>query len=151
MYTAGTGTTFLALVTFILSMLANPKTQKKAQAKIDSVVEQDRLPDFDDEASLPYVAALMKETIPHFLPVEDEYRGYRLPAGSILMPNTWAILHDEISIVRILATFDITKAVGEDGQIIEPTFEYFAGLVVQPLPFKCSIKPRSEKAVALQK
>jgi hypothetical protein len=38
--------------------------------------------------------------------------------------NVW------LSIARILATFDITKAVGEDGQVIEPTYEYFAGLVV---------------------
>jgi hypothetical protein len=76
--------------------------------------------------------------------------------------NVW------LSIARILATFDITKAVGEDGQVIEPTYEYFAGMVVcvpcflncqtdslyrnsQPLPFKCSIKPRSEKAAALIK
>ncbi|KAJ7829406.1 cytochrome P450 [Mycena olivaceomarginata] len=195
--TAGTMYT-AALGTFILSMLANPEAQKKAQAEIDAVVGQDRLPDFDDEASLPYVAAAMKESlrwrnvtpiaIPHFLPVEDEYKGYRLPAGSIVMPNTWFVMYPDpysfkperylldgklnpavtdptlicpgrhmatsnvwLSIARILATFDITKAVGEDGQVIEPTYEYFAGLVVQPLPFKCSIKPRSEKAVALIK
>jgi cytochrome P450 len=63
MYTAGTGTTVSALGTFILSMLANPEAQKKAQAEIDAVVGQDRLPDFDDEASLPYVAAVMKESL----------------------------------------------------------------------------------------
>ncbi|KAJ6620363.1 cytochrome P450 [Mycena sp. CBHHK59/15] len=85
--------------TFILAMLANPVAQKKAQEEIDSVVGQDRLPDFDDEASLPYVAAVMKEAfrwrnvtpiaIPHYLPVDDEYHGYRLPGGSIVIPNTW--------------------------------------------------------------
>jgi cytochrome P450 len=63
MYTAGTGTTVSALGTFILSMLANPEAQKKAQAEIDAVLGQDRLPDFDDEASLPYVAAVMKESL----------------------------------------------------------------------------------------
>ncbi|KAJ7168337.1 cytochrome P450 [Mycena crocata] len=210
MYTAGTGTTVSALATFILSMLANPGAQKKAQAEIDSVVGQDRLPDFSDEESLPYVAAVMKESlrwrnvtpiaIPHFLPVEDEYKGYRLPAGSVVIPNTWAILHDEtvypdpysfkperyllngklnpavpdpdivfgfgrricpgrhmatssvwITLVSILATFDITKAVDEDSKIVEPTYDYFAGMVVMPLPYKCSVKPRSEKAIALIK
>ncbi|KAF7359221.1 hypothetical protein MSAN_01264200 [Mycena sanguinolenta] len=210
MYTAGTGTTVSAIGTFILSMLANPEAQKKAQAEIDAVVGTDRLPDWEDEAKMPYLTAVIKESlrwrnvtpiaIPHFLPVEDEYKGYRLPAGSIVMPNTWAILHDEemypdpysfkperylldgkpnpavmdpdmvfgfgrricpgrhmamssvwITIARILAAFDITKAVDEKGQVIEPTYEYFAGLVVQPLPFKCSIKPRSEKAAALIK
>ncbi|KAJ7095639.1 cytochrome P450 [Mycena epipterygia] len=167
-YTAGTGTAVSALGTFILSMLANPATQKKAQAEIDSIVGTDRLPDFD-EPSLPYFAAVMKESlrwrnvtpiaIPNFLPVDDEYRGYR------------AILHDEVmypdpdsfkperyllngklnpavtdpgiifgfgfanssvwvTLVAILAAFDITKAVGDDGAVIEPSYEYFAGLVV---------------------
>ncbi|KAJ7769656.1 cytochrome P450 [Mycena maculata] len=203
MYTAGTGTTVSALGTFILAMLANPEAQKKAQAEIDVVVGQDRLPDFEDEASLPYVTALMKESmrwrnvtpiaIPHFLPVEDEYQGYRLPAGSIVIPNTWYTMYPDpysfkperylldgkpnpavtdpdivfgfgrricpgrhmahssvwITLVSILATFDISKAVDENGQIIEPKYDYFAGLVVMPLSFKCSIKPRSEKARAL--
>ncbi|CAA7261119.1 unnamed protein product [Cyclocybe aegerita] len=33
--------------------------------------------------------------IPHYLQVEDEYKGYRIPAGSIIIPNSWAMLHDE--------------------------------------------------------
>jgi len=28
----------------------------------------------------------------------------------------------------MLAVFDITKAIGEDGQVIEPTYEYSDGL-----------------------
>jgi hypothetical protein len=35
-----------------------------------------------------------------------------------------------IAVVSILATFDITKAVGEDGEVMEPSHEYFAGLVL---------------------
>ncbi|KAJ7873152.1 cytochrome P450 [Mycena leptocephala] len=208
MYLAGADTTVSALGTFILAMLSNPEAQKKAQAEIDSVVQKGHLPDFDDEESLPYVSAVVKEVlrwrsvapigVPHFLPVEDEYRGYRLPAGSIVIANIWAILHDEvmypdpyafkperfildekpnpalrnpdaafgfgrrvcpgrhmatssvwITIASILATFDITKAVGEDGKVIEPDHEYFSALVIMPLPFKCSIRPRSQEAVDL--
>ncbi|KAJ7483556.1 cytochrome P450 [Mycena latifolia] len=106
MYAGGTETTFSALGHFILAMLYNPEAQKKAQAEIDSVIRKGHLPDFGDEASLPYVSALVKEVlrwrpvaplgIPHFLTVEDEYRGYRLPAGSIVIANAWAILHDEV-------------------------------------------------------
>jgi len=29
--------------------------------------------------------------IPHLLHVEDEYKGYRLPAGSIIIPNAWSV------------------------------------------------------------
>src|ERR1700761_1998376 len=63
MWTAGTDTTVSALATFILAILSNPEAQKKAQAEIDAVVGTDRLPDFDDEPHLPYVAALMKESM----------------------------------------------------------------------------------------
>ena len=30
--------------------------------------------------------------VPHFLDVEDEYKGYRLPAGSIIIPNAWSLM-----------------------------------------------------------
>jgi len=136
--------------------------------------------------------------VPHVLSVEDKFRGYRIPAGSIVIGNSWAILHDEgmypdpyafkperflldgkpnpnvrdpqagfgdgrricpgrhmatdslwISVVSILATFDITKVIGDDGKIIEPTYEYFPGAVSAPIPFECSIKPRSQASGAL--
>lgn len=34
-----------------------------------------------------------------------------------------------ITAVSVLSTFDIMKAVGDDGQVIEPTYEYFPALV----------------------
>ncbi|KAJ7146914.1 cytochrome P450 [Mycena epipterygia] len=188
MYAAGSDTTVTALSTFVLAMLANPEVQKKAQMEIDEVIGLERLPDFNDENSLPYVSALVKEVlrwrpvtpiaIPHYLAVEDEYRGYRLPAGSIIIGNVWAILQDEdiypdpnsfnperflrdgklnpdvkdpqaafgfgrricparhmatssvwITVASILAVFDITKAVGDDGQIIEPSYQYSSELI----------------------
>jgi cytochrome P450 len=63
MYTGGADTTVSALGTFFLAMLANPEAQKKAQMEIDSVIETGRLPDFEDEDSLPYVSALVKEVL----------------------------------------------------------------------------------------
>ena len=44
-------------------MLLYPEAQKTAQAELDSVIGTDRLPDFTDEAVLPYVTALMKEVL----------------------------------------------------------------------------------------
>ncbi|KAJ7648232.1 cytochrome P450 [Mycena polygramma] len=208
MFVGGADTTVSALGTFFLAMLANPEAQRRAQAEIDCVIGDSGLPDFTDEESLPYVSALVKEVfrwrsvapiaIPHFLTVEDEYKGFQLPAGSIVIPNAWAMLHDEamypdpysfkperfllngklnpairspdvafgfgrricpgrhmayssvwFNAVSILATFNIAKAVDEDGQIIEPTHEYFTALVSMPLPFKCSVSPRSQRAVEL--
>lgn len=42
-------------------MALHPEAQKKAQAEIDSVVGTDRLPEFSDMDSLPYVTALTEE------------------------------------------------------------------------------------------
>jgi hypothetical protein len=41
-----------------------------------------------------------------------------------------------ITIASILATFDITKAVGEDGKVIEPNHAYFPGLVTYAVSLK---------------
>ncbi|KAJ7146683.1 cytochrome P450 [Mycena epipterygia] len=99
MYAGGADTTVSALGTFILGMLVNPEAQKKAQAELDSVIGHGQLPDFTDEASLPYVSAIVKEVlrwknvtavaIPHYIAVNDEYRGYRIPAGSMVIGNAW--------------------------------------------------------------
>lgn len=40
-----------------------PEAQAKAQAEIDAVVGNDRLPDFGDYASLPYILATIKELL----------------------------------------------------------------------------------------
>ena len=44
-------------------MAMYPAVQKKAQAEIDAIVGSSRLPDFDDRSSLPYINALVKESM----------------------------------------------------------------------------------------
>ncbi|KAJ8079622.1 hypothetical protein PM082_011209 [Marasmius tenuissimus] len=105
MYFAGADTTVSTLTTFFLAMLANPEAQRRAQQEIDRVVPKGHLPDFSDHDSLPYIAAIVKETfrwqnvlpmgVLHCLDEEDVYNGYRLPAGSVVVTNIWAMLHDE--------------------------------------------------------
>lgn len=43
-------------------MLLNPSVMHKAQAELDSVVGESRMPEFEDADSLPYIQALIKET-----------------------------------------------------------------------------------------
>ncbi|KAF8157199.1 cytochrome P450 [Crassisporium funariophilum] len=105
MYAAGSDTTVSAVASAILGLLDKPDILRKAQEELDRVLKPGHLPDFDDEDSLPYITAITKETlrwrdvvpiaVPRLLSVEDEYKGYRLPAGSIIIPNAWAMLHDE--------------------------------------------------------
>ena len=49
--------------TFFLVMCTHPLTQHAAQAELDSVIGNDRLPSISDRAQLPYIDALMKEVL----------------------------------------------------------------------------------------
>jgi cytochrome P450 len=51
-----------ALYTFVLAMVQHPEVARKAQADIDRVVGQ-RLPDFSDQESLPYISAIIQEVL----------------------------------------------------------------------------------------
>ena len=44
-------------------MALYPEVQKKAQAEIDTVIGPNRLPDFGDRPSLPYINAVVKEVM----------------------------------------------------------------------------------------
>lgn len=104
LYVGGADTSLSALGSFVLAMLLHPDQQKRAQAEIDSVVGQDRLPEPSDRASLPYVDCIMSEVlrwspgvplgVPHRCEEDLEYRGFRIPAGSTILVNQWSILHD---------------------------------------------------------
>lgn len=84
---------------FFLAMASYPDVQLKAQAELDAVVGTGRLPEFDDQEALPYVNALVKELlrwrsvvpagVPHRSMEDDEYRGYFIPKGSIVIANIW--------------------------------------------------------------
>ncbi len=76
-----------------------PKVQRKAQAEIKQVIGSTRLPSLSDRGKLPYVEALLYEVyrwnpvaptaIPHAAAKDDTYAGYFIPAGSIMIPNSW--------------------------------------------------------------
>ncbi|KAI0373553.1 CyP450 monooxygenase [Pilatotrama ljubarskyi] len=103
-YAGGADTTLSCIQSFFLAMASYPDVQKKAQAELDAVVGQHRLPDFSDEASLPYVTALIKEClrwrsvvplgVPHRSIQDDEYRGYFIPKGTLVVSNIWAYSRD---------------------------------------------------------
>ncbi|KAL4252089.1 cytochrome P450 family protein [Abortiporus biennis] len=105
LYIAGGKTTWLALECFILAMVLHPHVQQKAQAEIDRVIGRNRLPDFSDFEALPYINCVVQEVLrwqtpaplglPHSVRKDDEYRGMRIPRGSVIIANNRCMTMDE--------------------------------------------------------
>ncbi|KAI0821982.1 cytochrome P450 [Trametes gibbosa] len=103
-YEGGADTSYSTLQAFFLGVSQHPEVLKKAQAELDVVVGPHRLPDYDDRDELVYVGAIIKEAIrwhvvlpisvPHRTLEDDEFHGCFIPAGTTIIPNTWAMLHD---------------------------------------------------------
>lgn len=99
-------------------MLLFPDVQKKAQAEIDSVVGNGRLPCLADRDALPYVTALTQEVLrwhsaaplgkaqdkgmkydfweltctigmPHRTAEKLTFKGYDLPKNTMVIANIW--------------------------------------------------------------
>ncbi|KAJ5473438.1 hypothetical protein N7475_003004 [Penicillium sp. IBT 31633x] len=104
LYAAGADTTVSALQGFYLAMMLYPDVQRKAQAEIDCVLGERTLPAVADRAKLPYINAMVKESlrwhtvaplgVPHKTDQDDIVNGHLIPKGAVLLPNIWAYNHD---------------------------------------------------------
>lgn len=107
-------------------MAIYPEVQKRAQSEIDSVVGTDRLPNFGDRPSLPYINALVKELlrwqpvapmgVPHLVSQDDAYQDMFIPKGTILVPNIWLFLHDAVN-YKEPGTFRPERFLGENPEM----------------------------------
>jgi cytochrome P450 len=102
LFGAGSDTTASTLCTAFLALVTHPETLQAAHAELDSVVGPTRSPTFDDEKSLPYLTALVKEVLrwrpvavlggtPHASTEDDTYEGHYIPSGTTVLGNSWAI------------------------------------------------------------
>ncbi|KAF8598024.1 cytochrome P450 [Ceratobasidium sp. AG-I] len=104
LFGGGSDTSSATALVFILAMTLYQDVQTKAQAEIDSFLGGSRLPEMEDQESLPYINNIVKEVyrwrsvvplgIPHASIQEDVYKGYRIPKGSMIIANTWAMSND---------------------------------------------------------
>jgi len=65
------------------------------------------------------------------------------PGNHLVDSSVWLL------IVSMLSTLDISKAVDDLGNTVEPTVNYNNAVFRMPDQFKCDIRPRSEKALSL--
>lgn len=102
---AGTETISTTMDYFILACVLHPAIMRRAQAELDEVVGDSRLPEFTDMSDLPYMGVFLKELIRwqplnptgmmHAPTQDDEYMGYRIPEGVTVLPNNWTLDMDE--------------------------------------------------------
>jgi cytochrome P450 len=105
LYEAGSDTTAAVLEVFTLAALLHPDAVRTAQLELDSVIGQNRLPSFEDMSDIPYTTAFVKEVlrwrpvvtagVPHLAEQDDEYMGYSIPKGSVVIANHWSLDLDE--------------------------------------------------------
>ncbi|CAH1779238.1 unnamed protein product [Owenia fusiformis] len=102
---AGIATTSTTLKAFLLILVNKPDVQKKIQAEIDDVIGDGRLPTFADRHNMPYSQAAVLEilrysttttlSVPHKTLCDTSVGGYKVPSGTMVLMNLWALHHDE--------------------------------------------------------
>ncbi|KAF5318738.1 hypothetical protein D9619_011047 [Psilocybe cf. subviscida] len=100
----GVETTASIMQWFSALIPAYPEIQAKAHAELDRVVGRDRLPTVEDEKSLPYIHAIIKEVerchnpfwlgTPHVNTQDFTYRGQFIPKDAVVVLNTYTMHHD---------------------------------------------------------
>ncbi|KAG8965056.1 hypothetical protein FRC05_003371 [Tulasnella sp. 425] len=99
--TGGVDTTQYTLKNFLLAMSLYPSVQSRAREEIDRIIGTGRCPDFTDQAHLPYVHAILLESLrwnppapagfPHMSREDDTYNGYFIPKGTMILKNMWGV------------------------------------------------------------
>ncbi|KAF8554439.1 cytochrome P450 [Imleria badia] len=136
---AASDTTDSVLQVLVLAMVLHPDVQRRAQAEIQAVVGSERLPDFSDRPNLPYIEAVLRETL-RWHPVlpfsvvrsvlkDDIYRGYSFPRGVTIIPNLWqrrAVAHDEARYLDPFV-FNPSRFFDDKGKLNDDTVSYAFG------------------------
>ncbi|KAI4159128.1 MAG: hypothetical protein LQ342_006832 [Letrouitia transgressa] len=115
---AGSETSSVTLHNLILYLAGTPEAQTKIADELTSVVGSHRAPTFADIPNLPHTRAAIKEilrlcpgnpfTIKRFTTAPLHYKNYIIPAGTVLLANTYAIHYDPMRYPNP-HTFDPTR------------------------------------------
>nr|AGK85254.1 flavone synthase II [Erigeron breviscapus] len=99
-FTAATDTTAISIEWTLVELVNNPKVLEKAKKEIAEVIGDERLVQESDIANLPYIQAIVKESLRIHPPIPMLIRksiekvtvqGYEIPAGTMLFVNIWSI------------------------------------------------------------
>ncbi|KAJ4721021.1 putative Cytochrome P450 [Melia azedarach] len=103
-FIAGTDTSAATVVWAMTYLMKHPRVMKKVQQEVRKLAGNKGFVDEDDIQSLPYLKAVVKETmrlqptVPLLVPRETlehcNIEGYDIPAKTLVFVNTWAIGRD---------------------------------------------------------
>lgn len=105
LFGAGTDTTASSILWAIIYLVNNPDVQEKLRNELTEVVGPNCQPLLNDRNNLPYCESVITETLrlgniipfslPHTVTEDFVLNNYRIPKGSIVIPNINATLHEE--------------------------------------------------------
>ncbi|KAG4933105.1 hypothetical protein JHK87_047107 [Glycine soja] len=134
MVTGGTDTSSNTIEFAMAEMMHNPEIMKRVQEELEVVVGKDNMVEESHIHKLSYLQAVMKETlrlhpvlpllIPHCPSETTNVGGYRIPKGSQVFLNVWAI-HRDPSIWENPLKFDPTRFLDAKWDFSGNDFNYF--------------------------
>ncbi|XP_063425287.1 cytochrome P450 2C25-like [Mytilus trossulus] len=126
LFGAGTDTTASTILWAIIFLVNNPDVQEKLRNELTEVVGPNRQPLLDDRNNLPYCESVITETLrlgniipfslPHTVTEDFVLNNYRIPKGSIVIPNINATLHEENTFPDS-NNFDPSRFLDENGKL----------------------------------
>ncbi|EJT98920.1 cytochrome P450, partial [Dacryopinax primogenitus] len=129
LYMAGQETTSTALRVCMLALLHHPEVMRAAQANIDAICGM-HPPKFEDRDKLPYIDALVKETvrwrpgippgIPHVASETFQYQQYTIPKGTVFFDNIWGQTRDPL-VYPNSEVFNPTRFLDKSGKLLPVT------------------------------
>ncbi|XP_053149432.1 cytochrome P450 2C31-like [Hemicordylus capensis] len=106
LFLAGTETTSSNLIYGLVLLAKFPHIQAKAQQEIDEVVGTNRAPGMGDRVRMPYTNAVVHEiqrsqrgsgeTFPHETTQDVNFRSYKIPKGTIVLPLFVSVHYDPV-------------------------------------------------------
>ena len=97
-------TTAVAMEWVILALVQNPDVQERAAAEVQEIIGRDRTPSLYDMSTLPYLEAVIDETLRMrpVLPVVQhstsfgatQLGGYHIPANCRVMLDLYGVMHE---------------------------------------------------------
>ena len=102
--------------------------------ELDQVIGPDRLPELKDKKNLPYLEAIIAETLrlsslaplalPHKATVDTTLQGYNIPKETTVLINLWSLHHDP-TIWDDPHSFIPERFLDNDGKFVPPKQDRF--------------------------